>query len=62
MNSEISWVLTREPKPDPSVLRKANDVLSRYGLGRSSMIPTLHNNCKDELHKKFGNQNDNKKN
>ena len=45
-NVEITWILTREIKPDPSVLRTAMDVLSRNGLGRTSMIPTSHTSCK----------------
>ncbi|XP_057367642.1 apolipoprotein D-like [Daphnia carinata] len=48
VNAQITWILTREIKPDPSVLRTAMDVLSRNGLGRASMIPTNHNSCKEE--------------
>nr|CAH0103065.1 unnamed protein product [Daphnia galeata] len=47
VNAQITWILTREIKPDPSVLRTAMDVLSRNGLGRTSMIPTSHTSCKE---------------
>ncbi|XP_046637739.1 apolipoprotein D-like [Daphnia pulicaria] len=47
VNAQITWILTRAIKPDPSVLRTAMDVLSRNGLGRTSMIPTSHSSCRE---------------
>nr|CAH0103066.1 unnamed protein product [Daphnia galeata] len=47
LNAQIVWVLTREMNPDPSVVRTAMDVLSRNGLGRTSMVQTNHrSNCR----------------
>ncbi len=46
-NAEVTWILTREIKPDPSIVRTAMEVLSRNGLGRTSMVTTNHrSNCR----------------
>ncbi|XP_046449787.1 apolipoprotein D-like isoform X1 [Daphnia pulex] len=47
VNAQVTWILTREIKPDPSVVRTAMEVLSRNGLGRTSMVTTNHrSNCR----------------
>ncbi|KAI9563224.1 hypothetical protein GHT06_010682 [Daphnia sinensis] len=42
MKAEITWILTRQLKPEPSVVRAAMDILSRNGLSRTSMVKTNH--------------------
>lgn len=41
-NTEITWILTRQLKPEASVVRAAMDILSRNGLSRTSMVKTNH--------------------
>jgi len=43
--AEVAWILTREPHPDDATVKKAIAVLELNGLARSSLVPTLHNNC-----------------